>query len=203
MKQRKQDPPPGEQFSDEATDRLGNDVVSISQSELEKTLYPLKPAAKTRTRPVKNNVLPFPSNECAQDADGHKFGGRDIESRAEWKGTHHDRSPNGLSRVDGEAKDRHKEAKAHDDTGHDHKGHRASRLERLENLIELVENKLLAGELKSTVADWIRLTEIEREMVKTSGPREVRVTWVTPTHEDVKKVFGPRKRSPKDGQDAA
>ncbi len=214
MKEQKQDPAPREQALDETPDRQPDEVVSISPAELESALYPPEVATKTGKRSKKSTNVPFPKGKKAErsgegfgDASGDAGPGFQKDASHSDQGSQ-DADPERADAARRGIYDQHDAYNEHDardqeEKGHDHKGHRESRLERLDKLINLVEEKLLAGASKPSVADWIRLTEFERELMKTNGPREVRVTWVTPTAEDVKRVFGPRKRSPKDRQDAA
>ena len=49
----------------------------------------------------------------------------------------------------------------------------------LSSLLTKVEDRLDA--VKPTVVDYIRLTQMEREMEGTEQPREVKVSWTKPT----------------------
>lgn len=70
-------------------------------------------------------------------------------------------------------------------------------------LRDMVEVKLQDKAAKFTVADWLRLAEAERAMMDLSESNDIQVTWITPSVDDVEKVFGPRKRGPSGGRDGA
>ncbi|HYM06106.1 MAG TPA: hypothetical protein VEU11_06060 [Terriglobales bacterium] len=55
------------------------------------------------------------------------------------------------------------------------------RAELLDKAIEAIEKKLSAAEVKATFADFIRLLQLQKEM-QTDQPREVKVTWIDPSH---------------------
>jgi len=44
--------------------------------------------------------------------------------------------------------------------------------------IETIETKLGEGDFKFTIADLVRLLQIEKELEPDSAPRELKVTWV-------------------------
>ncbi|MEO5924143.1 MAG: hypothetical protein ABIR70_09970 [Bryobacteraceae bacterium] len=46
-------------------------------------------------------------------------------------------------------------------------------------LLEKVEKKLGGEEMKATLADYIRLVQLKKELEE-DEPREIRVTWVEP-----------------------
>jgi hypothetical protein len=48
---------------------------------------------------------------------------------------------------------------------------------RIKRLLAKVEKKLKAEEMKVTLADFIRLTQLERELEQDEQPREIIVTW--------------------------
>ena len=53
-----------------------------------------------------------------------------------------------------------------------------TRKERITRLLSEVEKKLSATkDLKVTLADFIRLTQLERELEEDDQPREIIVTW--------------------------
>ena len=51
--------------------------------------------------------------------------------------------------------------------------------ELLNSLIGGVENRVAAKELKPTVAEYLKLLQIEQELEQES-PKEIKVTWVDP-----------------------
>ena len=53
----------------------------------------------------------------------------------------------------------------------------ATRRERITRLLSEVEKKLNAEQMKVTLADFIRLTQLERELEQDEQPREIIVTW--------------------------
>jgi hypothetical protein len=52
-----------------------------------------------------------------------------------------------------------------------------TRRERIAELLERIEAQLDVGEMKITLADFIRLTQLERELEQEDQPREIIVTW--------------------------
>lgn len=59
------------------------------------------------------------------------------------------------------------------------KGSDRSKTDLVENAIDIIEGKIKAGELKPTVAEYVRLLELRNEM-DADEPREIKVTWVEP-----------------------
>lgn len=55
-----------------------------------------------------------------------------------------------------------------------------TRRERITRLLAKVEKKLKAEEMKVTLADFIRLTQLERELEQEEQPREIIITWKDP-----------------------
>lgn len=55
-----------------------------------------------------------------------------------------------------------------------------TRKERISNLLAAVEKKLDPTEMKITLADFIRLTQLERELEQDEQPREIIITWKDP-----------------------
>ncbi|HUA18307.1 MAG TPA: hypothetical protein VMB25_06145 [Bryobacteraceae bacterium] len=54
---------------------------------------------------------------------------------------------------------------------------RDSRKERIHALLTKIEHRLDLDEGKVTLADFIRLTQLERELEQEEQPREIIVTW--------------------------
>ena len=52
-----------------------------------------------------------------------------------------------------------------------------SRRKRITKLLSEIEAKLKVEEMKVTLADFIRLTQLERELEQDEQPREIIVTW--------------------------
>ena len=52
-----------------------------------------------------------------------------------------------------------------------------SREEALDRILKKVEDQLVGGEFKATVADYLRLIQLRKEMVD-ERPREIEITWV-------------------------
>ncbi len=53
--------------------------------------------------------------------------------------------------------------------------------ERIHKLLTDIESRFEAESGKASVADYIRLLQLERELEEADeGPREIRVTWVDP-----------------------
>jgi len=55
-----------------------------------------------------------------------------------------------------------------------------SRKERIRALLAKIEEKLDLEKGKVTLADFIRLTQLERELEEEEQPREIVVTWKDP-----------------------
>ena len=60
-----------------------------------------------------------------------------------------------------------------------------SRKERITELLEKIEAQLNVGEMKITLADFILLTQLERELEQEEQPREIIVTWKDPSEKNV------------------
>ena len=60
-----------------------------------------------------------------------------------------------------------------------------NRRERIAELLEKIEAQLDVGEMKITLADFIRLTQLERELEQEDQPREIIVTWKDPSEKNV------------------
>ena len=52
-----------------------------------------------------------------------------------------------------------------------------SRKERVRDLLSIIEGSLAAKAVNATVADFIRLTQLERELEQDEQPGKVVVTW--------------------------
>jgi hypothetical protein len=50
--------------------------------------------------------------------------------------------------------------------------------ERIHKLLSDIESRFESESGKASVADYIRLLQLERELDEEDGPREIRVTWV-------------------------
>jgi hypothetical protein len=55
-----------------------------------------------------------------------------------------------------------------------------TRRERVTKLLAAIEKALDVKELKVTLADFIRLTQLERELEQEEQPKEIIVTWKEP-----------------------
>jgi hypothetical protein len=53
--------------------------------------------------------------------------------------------------------------------------------ELLERTIEKFEVKIKQQEYEPTVAEYVKLLQLEREMGEEDDPKEIKVTWVVPT----------------------
>jgi len=62
---------------------------------------------------------------------------------------------------------------------------RGNRKKRIAELLEKIEAQLDVGEMKITLADFIRLTQLERELEQEDQPREIIVTWKDPSEKGV------------------
>lgn len=56
-----------------------------------------------------------------------------------------------------------------------------TRRERVTKLLAAIEGALDVKKLKVTLADFIRLTQLERELEQEEQPKEIIVTWKEPT----------------------
>jgi hypothetical protein len=52
----------------------------------------------------------------------------------------------------------------------------------VKSLLRKVEKKLSEDEVKASLADYIRLVQLEKEL-EDAEPTEVKVTWIEPTQE--------------------
>ena len=59
-----------------------------------------------------------------------------------------------------------------------------SRRERIRQLLQAIEGSLKVSEMKVTLADFIRLTQLERELEEEEQPREIIITWKDPAEKD-------------------
>ena len=59
-----------------------------------------------------------------------------------------------------------------------------SRRQQVADLLLVVESKLKDTRTKATLADFVRLTQLERELEEEERPREIVVTWVNPTENE-------------------
>jgi hypothetical protein len=55
-----------------------------------------------------------------------------------------------------------------------------SRRKRIRKLLKAIEGSLKVSEMKVTLADFIRLTQLDRELEDEEQPREIIVTWKDP-----------------------
>jgi len=60
-----------------------------------------------------------------------------------------------------------------------------NRKQRIAQLLENIEAQLNIREMKITLADFIRLTQLERELEQEEQPREIIVTWKDPSEKHV------------------
>jgi hypothetical protein len=58
---------------------------------------------------------------------------------------------------------------------------RGSRKQRIAELVRKIEDQLDVKEMKITLADFIRLTQLERELEQEDQPREIVITWKDPS----------------------
>jgi len=58
-----------------------------------------------------------------------------------------------------------------------------TRRERVTKLLVAIEKALDVKKLKVTLADFIRLTQLERELEQEEQPKEIIVTWKEPAEE--------------------
>jgi hypothetical protein len=62
---------------------------------------------------------------------------------------------------------------------------RGNRKQRIAELLVKIESQLDVGKMKITLADFIRLTQLERELEQDDRPREIIVTWKDPSEKNV------------------
>jgi hypothetical protein len=55
-----------------------------------------------------------------------------------------------------------------------------SRRETLARVLNEMEKRLSTGDMKISVADFMRLVQFERELAEEERPREIKVTWSEP-----------------------
>lgn len=55
------------------------------------------------------------------------------------------------------------------------------RRRRVSELLQQIEERLDIAKLRFTLADFIRLTQLERELEREEQPREIIVTWKEPS----------------------
>ena len=69
--------------------------------------------------------------------------------------------------------------------GRDQKDDRSTlgvgRRRRISELLQQIEERLDIAKLRFTLADFIRLTQLERELEREEQPREIIVTWKEPS----------------------
>jgi hypothetical protein len=58
-----------------------------------------------------------------------------------------------------------------------------SREEAMDRMLDRMEKQLVDGEIKATVADYLRLIQVRREVAE-SRPREIEITWVNSLGEE-------------------
>jgi hypothetical protein len=58
-----------------------------------------------------------------------------------------------------------------------------TRRERVTKMLAAIEGALDVSTLKVTLADFIRLTQLERELEQEEQPKEIIVTWKEPSEE--------------------
>ena len=59
-----------------------------------------------------------------------------------------------------------------------------SRKAKISSLLSSIEGKLRASDTKATLTDFIRLTQLERELEEDERPREIIITWVDPKEKE-------------------
>jgi signal recognition particle GTPase len=66
--------------------------------------------------------------------------------------------------------------------GREERRKKKNKAEIVEDLIEKVEQKLGEGDVKASLADYIRLVQLQREL-ELEEPKEITVRWVEPETE--------------------
>ncbi len=192
------------QSGDEERDGVRGEALPISPNELEAVLYPPTPREKRQGQKVKPIRLEpeTPKPEVRQEAERR---GSEEPGREETTGQT-DAGESNLQLTTEEQLEDAMGGKNNVETGdaglRKPSGYE-SKLDRVERIIDQVEKKLLNGDLKASVGDWIKLLEIQKELARSKARREIQVTWITPDQTDVERVFGPRKRGPEGGLDEA
>ena len=69
-------------------------------------------------------------------------------------------------------------------TGNQRTNAAKSRKAKISGLLASIEKKLTEQTTKATLADFIRLTQLERELEEDERPREIIITWVDPTEKE-------------------
>lgn len=57
------------------------------------------------------------------------------------------------------------------------------KMEKLDKLLAVIEAKLVSGEYKASIGDFIRLLQLRKEL-EDERPREITITWVEPSREE-------------------
>ena len=57
------------------------------------------------------------------------------------------------------------------------------KLEKLDELLAVIEAKLVSGEYRASIGDFIRLLQLRKEL-EDERPREITITWVEPSGEE-------------------
>jgi hypothetical protein len=52
------------------------------------------------------------------------------------------------------------------------------RKDRVSRLLTAIEEELMSQASKASLADYVRLTQLERELEEDEPPREIRITWI-------------------------
>jgi len=60
-----------------------------------------------------------------------------------------------------------------------------TRRERISQLLKRIEEQLNIQDMKITLSDFIRLTQLERELEQQEQPREIIITWKDPSETSV------------------
>jgi hypothetical protein len=64
-------------------------------------------------------------------------------------------------------------------------GEECTARQRIHKLLRHLEVRLESEQTKATVADYVRLLQLERELDENEGQREIKVSWVDPKDSSV------------------
>jgi hypothetical protein len=61
---------------------------------------------------------------------------------------------------------------------------KSSRAEQVQELLQDLKDKLKKDTIKASIADYIRLVQLENQLVEDDAPTEIKVTWIDPATDE-------------------
>jgi hypothetical protein len=61
---------------------------------------------------------------------------------------------------------------------------KGSRAEQVQELLQTLKEKLKEDTIKPSIADYIRLVQLENQLVEEDAPTEIKVTWIDPATDE-------------------